>query len=232
MNRNRLLSTLSAETRRALAAKGVKRTLSLKTPLFRERETPKLAYFPLNGVASVVAIAADGGVSEVGFIGCEGVSGAYHLLGPAKVPMRCFVQVEGEFLAVPFAAIRMAYESSLEFRRYLLEFIQADSLTVSQIAGCNQMHKLDRRLARWLLMAHDRHKSQSMGVTHEILAEMVASSRSTVTQACLRMKRQGLIRYSRGHLVISDRKELEAAACDCYGVARSLFFNLYRATDN
>ena len=229
MNRNRLLSVLSSQIRDGFAARAVKRTLPLKTALFLERETPKLAYFPLSGVASIVAVGSDGGVSEVGFMGREGVSGAYHLLGPAKVPTRCFVQIEGEFLAVPFAAVRRAYDTSEEFRRYLLEFVQADSLAVSQIAGCNQMHKLDMRLARWLLMAYDRHESHRLRVTHEILAEMVASSRSTVTQVLLRLKRKGLIEYSRGQLVILDREGLEAAACDCYPIAKSLFSNLYHA---
>jgi CRP-like cAMP-binding protein len=108
-------------------------------------------------VASVVALTDKGETSEVGFIGCEGVTAAYHLLGPAKVSTRCFVQIEGTFLRVPFPDLRELYETSANLRARLHEFVQADSLSVSQMAGCNQMHPMIKRLARWLLMADDRH---------------------------------------------------------------------------
>ena len=94
---NRLLSALSEETRKGLLERAVAQSMQLKTVLYAEYEPPPLAYFPLTGVASVVALTAEGRSSEVGFIGCDGVTGAYHLLGPAEVPTRCFVQIEGSF---------------------------------------------------------------------------------------------------------------------------------------
>jgi len=226
--RNRLLSTLSEETRTKLLTRSVAQTLQLKTVLYAEYEAPPLAYFPLSGVASVVALTAEGRSAEVGFIGCEGMTGAYHLLGPAEVPTRCFVQIEGDFLRVPFADVRAGYEKSDEFRRRLHEFLQADGLIVSQMAGCNQMHELEPRLARWLLMADERHKSDTLGVTHEILAEMVAAQRSTVSTAMGKFKRRGLTTSMRGQVTITDKKGLLNAACDCYGTASKLFRDLYK----
>jgi CRP-like cAMP-binding protein len=135
---NRLLSALSEETRKGLLGRSVAQAMHLKTVLYAEDETPSFAYFPLSGVASVVALTPEGRSSEVGFIGCEGVTGAYHLLGPAEVPMRCFVQIEGDFPRVPFSDLRTAYENSGEFRSRLHQFIQADSLIVSQMAGFGQ----------------------------------------------------------------------------------------------
>jgi CRP-like cAMP-binding protein len=225
--RNRLLSALSPEGRELVMTRAVEQTMQLKTVLYAEYETPRLAYFPLSGVASVVALTAEGQTSEVGFVGCEGVVGAYHLLGPASVPTRCFVQIEGDFIRVPFADLRSAYLSSDEIRTRLHEFIQADSLSVSQIAGCNQMHQIGPRLARWLLMADDRHKSDTLGVTHDILAEMIASRRTTITKISLGLKRRGLVTYSRGQIKILDRAGLERAACDCYNIAKKLFTDLY-----
>ena len=225
---NRLLSALSEGTRKGLLERAVAQSMQLKTVLYAEYEPPPLAYFPLTGVASVVALTAEGRSSEVGFIGCEGVTGAYHLLGPAEVPTRCFVQIEGSFLRVPFSDVRAAYDKSSEFRSRLHEFVQADSLIVSQIAGCNQMHELGPRLARWLLMADERHKSDTLGVTHEILAEMVAAQRATVTTAMGKFKRQRLTSSKRGQVTILDKKGLQSAACDCYRTASKLFKDLYR----
>jgi CRP-like cAMP-binding protein len=227
--RNRLLSALSPESRGLLLARAVEQTMQLKTILYAEYETPRLAYFPLSGVASVVALTPQGQTSEVGFVGSEGVIGGYHLLGPAEVPTRCFVQITGDFLRIPFADLRSAYDSSAEIRRRVHEFIQADSLSVSQIAGCNQMHQLAPRLARWLLMADDRHKCDTLGVTHDILAEMIASRRTTITKISLKLKEQGLIDYSRGQVKILDRVGLEGAACPCYKITKILFNGLYRA---
>jgi CRP-like cAMP-binding protein len=225
---NRLLSTLSEGTRNRLLARSVVQSLQLKTVLYAEYEAPPLAYFPLSGVASVVALTTEGRSAEVGFIGCEGVTGAYHLLGPAEVPTRCFVQIEGSFQRIPFADLRAVYDGSSEFRARLHEFLQADSLIVSQMAGCNQMHELGPRLARWLLMADERHKADTLGVTHEILAEMVAAQRATVTTVMGKFKRQGLTSSNRGQVTITDKTGLRDVACDCYGTASNLFKNLYK----
>lgn len=214
-------------SRKSLLADALVQTLELKTVLFVEDENPKYAYFPTSGVASVVALTTTGQTSEVGFTGCEGVVGAYHLLGPAKVSLRCFVQIEGDFIRVPFVSLRTAYAESKDVHARILEFIQADCITVSQMAGCNQMHETRQRLARWLLMADDRHGAKTLGVTHEILAEMVAASRSTVTVLSGVMKRRGLISYTRGTLKIVNRPRLEEMACDCYGIAKQLFNDLY-----
>ena len=225
---NRLLSALGADSQKLLLARASEERLHLKTTLYAEYEMPRFAYFPLTAVASVVALTAQGESSEVGFIGCEGVVGAYHLLGPAPVPTRCFIQIEGRALRIPFADLRGAYESSLEVRTRMHEFLQADFLSVSQMAGCNQMHDLTQRLSRWLLMAFDRHKSDTLTVTQDILAEMVAARRTSITALTTELRRQKLISTTRGQLTILDRKGLEEITCDCYSVAQTLFSDLYK----
>ena len=227
-HRNRFLASLSVSACTSLLLHAVELTLQLKTDFYVEGETPRFAFFPLSGVASVVALTADGESAEVGFIGCEGLTGAYHLLGPAPITNRCFVQIEGDFLRLPFSDLRSAYSASEEVRRRVLEFVQVDALNLSQLSGCNQLHSAVPRLARWLLMAADRHGSESFLVTHEILAEMIAARRTTVTKIAGQFKTEGLISYNRGHVVILDRRKLEQTACACYEITRTTLRALYQ----
>lgn len=228
--KNCLITSLSPDAQKVLLARAVELDLELKANIFVECEVPKFAYFPLSGVASVVVVTPEGKTAEVGFVGAEGVTGAYHLLGPAEVPTRAFVQVEGTFLQIPFQDLRDAYRSSEEIRDRIHEFIQADSQILSQVAACNQMHELEPRLARWLLMAQDRRRSPTLRTTHEILADMIASQRSAVTTVLGRLKRQGFVTPHRGTIQIEDREGLKRAACSCYEVAHRLFSNLYRTS--
>jgi CRP-like cAMP-binding protein len=106
--------------------------------------------------------------------------------------------------------------------------LQEQVSTLSQIAGCHRLHEAEPRLARWLLMAQDRTQSEVLHFTQEFLAEMLGSQRTTVTVIAGDLQRSGLIEYSRGKVRILNRAGLEAAACDCYGVIRELYLNLYQ----
>ena len=224
---NRLLDSLSRAGSELLMSRATEQVMALKAVLYAEYERPAYAYLPLTGVASVVAITSKGESAEAGFIGCEGMVGATHVLGPARVPTRCFVQIEGLFLRIPFADLVAAHRASEELRSRMSEFIQVDMLTLSQMAGCNQMHGHEARLARWLLMAADRSKSVNLAVTHEIMAEMIGARRTTVSLIAAKLQRHGLIAYKRGLVDILDRKGLEHVACECYGIAKALFQGLY-----
>jgi CRP-like cAMP-binding protein len=109
-----------------------------------------------------------------------------------------------------------------------LEFVQEQTLSVSQIAGCNRLHEAEARLARWLLMAQDRTRSDVLNFTQEFLAMMLGAQRTTVTLVAGDLQRSGLIEYRRGRVKILNRKSLEEAACDCYKVIKNLYNNLYK----
>ena len=225
---NRLLSSLSTKSRELLVGLSKPVSLPLKTTLYEADETPQFAYFMTSGIASVVTTVADGATAEVGLIGREGVVGVLHLLGPLPVPTRCFIQLEGTARRIPLPELRKAFQSSREIRDRLLEFVQEQTLSLGQLAGCHRLHEADERLARWLLMAQDRTQSDVLNFTQEFLGMMLGARRTTVTMVAGALQESGLIEYRRGHVKILSRENLEEAACECYQITRKLFSNLYK----
>jgi Mn-dependent DtxR family transcriptional regulator len=120
------------------------------------------------------------------------------------------------------------FRTNEEVRERLLEFVQEQAVSLSQLAGCNRLHDNEERLARWLLMAQDRTQSETLNFTQEFLAMMLGSRRTTVTLIAGLLQRRGLIKYQRGKVKILDRTELETAACDCYQITKELYAGLYR----
>ena len=227
-NTNRFLSSLSSKSRESLLARSVALPLPVRTLLYKANEVPAYAYFITSGMASVVALSTDGGTAEVAVTGCEGIVGSIHLLGPAPVSTESFMQLDGTGLRISLIELRKAFRSSEEIRDRILEFVQEQSLSVSQIAGCNRLHEAEARLARWLLMVQDRTQSDVLNFTQEFLAMMLGAQRTTVTMVAGNLQRSGLIEYRRGHVKILNRENLEEAACDCYKITKNLYDNLYK----
>jgi len=226
--KNLFLSSLHPEQRDLLLAHTSEVDLPLRTTLYEAEEDPKYAYFITSGLASVVMTMSEGGTAEVGVIGNEGVVGSTHLLGAAPVQTRCFMQLKGSALRIALPELREAFRSSEEIRDRILEFVQEQTLDVSQIAGCNRLHGAEERLARWLLMVSDRVQADTMDLTQEFLAEMLGAQRTTVTLVAGILQESGLIEYRRGHVRIVNRENLEHAACDCYQVTKRLYAGLYK----
>jgi CRP-like cAMP-binding protein len=195
--------------------------------MYTPEELPQYAYFLTSGVASVVAETEDGGTAEVGLIGREGLTGSIHLLGPALVQTNCFMQIAGAGLRIPYSDLQLSFRTSPETHDRALELVQQQALTLAQIAGCHRLHEAEERLARWLLMAQDRVQSDVLHLTQEFLGMMLGARRTTVTMVAGAMQRSGLIEYSRGRVTVLSRENLEAAACDCYQVTKTLYDNLY-----
>jgi CRP-like cAMP-binding protein len=225
---NRLLDSLSIDALKGLLPRLHPIVLPLRTILFEPEVTPTYAYFLTSGIASVVAASVEGGLVEVEVVGREGAVGALHLLGPGMVPTQCFMQLSGTALRMRLTELRTVFHESAEVRGRILEFVQAQSLTLSQIAGCHRLHEAEARLARWLLMVQDRVEMETLELTQTFLAEMLGSQRTTVSAVAADLQRKGLIEYSRGRVRIMDRSGLESTACYCYGVTRGLLAKLYR----
>ena len=224
---NLLLASLSNENREALNSRSVAVTLPVRTTLYEAGKVPRYVYLMTSGIASIVTTMREGGTAEVGIVGHEGMVGGLQLLGPGVGATDCFVQMPATGIRIPFAAMQEAFDESEEIRGRVLEFVQAQTLSLAQIAACNRLHEAEPRLARWLLMVQDRVQSDLLELTQEFLAQMLGSQRTTVTLAAGILQRSGLIEYSRGQVRVVDRQALEAAACDCYGVTRRLFQGLY-----
>ena len=224
---NLFLESLSRESRSALLRLCVEVDLPLRKVLYEPGIVPPYAYFMTSGIASVVAMMENGGMAEVGLIGREGVVGSFHLLGPAKVSTSCFIQLEATALRIRFADLVSCFRENEETRERVLEFVQEQAVSLSQLAGCNRLHDNEERLARWLLMAQDRTQTETLNFTQEFLAMMLGARRTTVTLIAGLLQRRGLIKYQRGRVKILDRAELEAASCDCYQITKELYSRLY-----
>ena len=181
------------------------------------------AYFPNHGSISLAtAIDKHAGIC-VGMVGREGVVGAHLAYGVAIAPLRAIVQGTGVAWRVGQSAFRIQLSRSLPLQRVLGHY---SYVTLAQFAlsiGCQRFHALDARLARWLVMRHDRAQSDSFLVTHVSLGEMLGVRRVGVTIAAGALQTLGLITYSRGTITVLNRRGLEDAACSCYDRDRTLY---------
>lgn len=224
---NLLLATLPLEYRNSLLARLKPVSLPIRTVLYEPDETPKYAHFVTSGIASIVSTMSNGASAEVGIWGSEGLVESFHLLGPAKIPTCCFIQMDATALRMPFKEIQKDFQENERLRDAVLQCVQSQGFILGQLAACNRLHEAEQRLARWLLMVRDRVVSETYFLTQEFLANMLGARRTTVTAAAGTLQRKGLIKYSRGRIHIVESEGLENAACECYKTVRNLYFNFY-----
>lgn len=224
--RNRLLAALMPEDLARLWPRLERVELEQRHILLKADEAITAVYFPETGWSSMLALLADGRSAEVGLVGSEGMVGLPLLLGGSSSAIEGMIQAPGIMLRLGAEAFHQALEQSPALRRLLLRYALAFQGQVSQTAACNGNHALDQRLARWLLMAHDRAESDEFPMTQEFLAMMLCVHRPGVTVAARLFQQAGLIRYGQGQIAVTDREGLEAAACECYGTVRRQFDQL------
>jgi hypothetical protein len=159
---------------------------------------------------------------EVGMVGREGVAGIPLFLGVNVSPVLALVQGSGSAMRTTAAAFRNEAERSPSLRRELNRYLYAFIVQVAQTAACNSGHQLGPRLARWLLMTHDRMQADEFYLTQDFLAQMLGVQRAGVTKAAGLLQEKKLIRYRRGHITILDRRGLERASCRCYASVNEL----------
>jgi CRP-like cAMP-binding protein len=218
--RNRLLSSLSPADLADLADDLQLVSLAKYQIVYEVGAMLDYIYFIEAGLASVLTIMEDGGSSEASMIGPEGAIGLSALLGAGVSAQQVIMQLTGSALRMTTVACKAAFENNARVRAVLLRFI-ADLLNLSaQIAGCNRLHSIEQRSARWLLMASDRIGSNVLPMTQEFLAAMLGVRRSGISEAAGELQRSGLIRYRRGQITLIDHAGLEKTACECYGLDR------------
>ncbi len=183
-------------------------------------------------MASLVTTLKSGDVIEVGLVGREGVAEKTHALGPHRGSTECFMQVAGTGLRMDFGRFQDVFLHSPALLQGVHEYIQHDALVLAQLCACNRMHEVEARLARWLLMVHDRVETTDLLVTQEFLGNMLGVQRSSVNMAANNLQKLGVLTYSRGRVHIQNRLRLEQAACDCYGIIGKLYRDLYRSRRN
>jgi CRP-like cAMP-binding protein len=176
----------------------------------------KFAYFPNAGLISIVVVLSNGKTVEAGLIGKEGIAGLPAVAGRKRSPLREVVQIPGEGFRIRIGALRSVLEAAPMLDGILKRYTIVLGLQVAQTAACNRLHDTNRRLARWLLMALDRVDSGLLHITHDFLATMLGTDRSSVSVAASVLQSMGIIKYSRGVVKILDRHRLETYACECY----------------
>ena len=212
--------------RRLLAPHLVAEDLPVRRDLEKPNKRIDSVFFIETGIASVVAVQPNGGHIEIGIIGCEGVTGAAVVLGDDRTPYATYMQVAGRGLRIGAEPLREAIRKSNSLHGILLKSIQAFMLQTSHTAVANARGNIHVRLARWLLMAHDRLPDAELPLTHEFLSMMLAVRRPGVTEAINVLKRDKLIDAARGTIVVRNRKGLEKIAANFYGVPEAEYRRL------
>jgi CRP-like cAMP-binding protein len=213
---NSLIASLSARDQIAVLKSSEEVDLTLSNVLCEPGAPIRHVYFPITGYISLITPKDVVDSLEVGLIGREGVFGITVLLDVNDSPLLALVQGGGVALRMTTPAFRKVVAESAPFRRILNRYLYVLMAQLAQSAACGRFHLLDARLARWLLMTHDRAGSQSFSLTHQFRAFMLGVRRSGVSVAAERLQDMNLIRYNRGRVEVLDRKGLEAISCPCY----------------
>lgn len=217
---NKILLSLSSEEFNQVLSKLELVRLTLHQVIYEAGETIKSGYFVNAGLISVLAVQPDGKSVEVGLIGNEGFAGLPLLVGYRSSPTRLITQGEGTAYRCQADTLRQLARQFPRLGQQLHRFGQRLAMQTTQIAACNRLHDVEERLARWILMSHDRIPLDNLPLTQEFLAQMLGSRRASVTIAAGILQKAGLISYTRGSVKILNRQKLEQAACDCYGIVQ------------
>ena len=175
------------------------------------------AYFPNQGMISIVMETSDGRTLEVGVIKKRGFAGQWLISGRGISPYRMICQPAVEGFQIKMETLQRLLSSAPELRRRLNRYVHFQFLRLAQIAACNRFHEIHQRLARWLLMSQDRVDSEILPFTHDFLASMLGTGRASVSIAAGILQKAGLIQYRRGTVKVMNRISLEKYACECYG---------------
>jgi CRP-like cAMP-binding protein len=228
--RNRLLATLEPADLALLSPyfkhNHFKQGVSLQEP----GDPIETIHFPESGMISLLAVMAAGNGVETATIGREGAVGVMAGFGGRSATGRAVVQLEGAFSQIAIGHFQSAMRQSPAMRELFARYNDAQVTLVYQVAGCNALHPVSRRLCRWLLQTHDRGDGDVIPLTHEFLSEMLGVQRTTVTMLAKELQELGLITYRRGRIEIVDRVRLEQRACECYETARRKIDRVFSET--
>ena len=232
MNKNRLLTSLPQKERDRLSPYLEAVNLSVKELLVEYNEPIRYVYFPDDSVTSTVVETPDGGTIEVGLMGVEGMVGLSLLYGVKKSNSTVFVQVPGSATRMKANDLveQVVGKQSLLFK-LLLRYANAFMAMVAQVAACNNLHSLEERMCRWILMTHDRVQRDDFLLTQEFLSHMLGVRRPSVSVVASTLQNAGIIRYSRGNVTVVNRKELEAASCECYGIIQEIVESIFEGDE-
>lgn len=223
--RNRLLRALRADDYARLAPALEPVPIKLRETLMFPHQSISHAYFVEEGLCSLIARTTDGRL-EIGTIGDDGLVGTPLILGTGQTPHSAIVQGEGTALRISAADLQAALEDSATLRGVLGRYVQSLIVQVAQTVHANADLNIEGRLARWILMIHDRLHTDEMPLTHEFLALMLGVRRPGVTTSVHILEGAGMIKAMRGRIRVLDREKLMEMAGDTYGPAEAEYERL------
>jgi CRP-like cAMP-binding protein len=180
----------------------------------------KFVYFPNRGMVSQVVVTKDGRTVEVGVVGKEGYVGAGLAVGLSRSSVREVIQIAGDGFRMMGNALERILRSAPQLQVILNRHTGLQGMQIAQTAACNRLHDIQQRLSRWLLMTQDRVDSGVLPITHDFIATMMGTDRSSVSLSAALLQKKGIIEYVRGAVKIVNRRKLEKSACECYDVIR------------
>jgi CRP-like cAMP-binding protein len=183
--------------------------------------TARHVYFPTGSIISLMTSSKDAPVLEVGMVGSEGMLGLQVVLAAGSVPLQANVRGPGSAWRVATEPFNRELAGSRALQKSLNCYLQVTLLQLTSEARCVRFHQIDQRLARWLLMTHDRTHADFFSVTQALIAHLMGVRRVGIAKAAGTLQRRGMISYARGVLTIVDRKGLESESCGCYETAQS-----------
>lgn len=223
MLQNEFLKSLTKDDRAQVlkAARPVR--LSPRFTFYSAGESPEAIHFLESGMASELIRMSDGKTMDSSPVGRRGFVGVPALLGADSSFHHCVMQVPGAALRVPTAVVKRLFETSVSFRSVTLRFLHARFAQSTQCAACNLLHRMEQRLARWLLITRSHTGSDRFRISQEYLSEMVGANRSTVTMTLRSLERAGIVDLDRSLIQIKDLDHLASEACECYRVTAAAF---------
>ncbi len=194
--------------------------LELGKPLYEAGEVQRHVFFPVSGVVSRLHLTPEGESTEIAVIGNEGVVGVAVLLGGGSTLDRTLTQIAGRAYRIASRVLLDEFRRGGALQAQVLRYVQALMTQIAQTAVCNRHHSIEQQLCRWLLLTLDRIEGSRVGMTQELISQMLGVRRAGVTDAAKKLQAAGVIETRRGEIWVRDRAKLQAHACDCYSLVK------------
>lgn len=220
MSKNALLTALPPQVLQRLLAQHQRRALPRRSVLCEAGDRFEYAYFPLNGMLSLLSMTEEGETVEVMAVGREGMIGLPILLPSADAPYAVHVQLPTEVIQVRATVLRAEIRSSPILYALFLDYLQSLLQDMSQLAVCHRFHNVRQRLCRWLMTAQDHAQSNILELTQEVIAQSLGVPRTGVTAVAVELQDAAAIRCRHGRITIVNRAHLATVACSCYEILR------------
>jgi len=218
---NHILDALPHEARKGVFPHLELVNLGLGDVLYESGDILRHIYFPVDSIVSLLYVLQSGASAEIAVVGNDGAIGVALFMGGETMTNRAVVQSAGAAFRLPGSRLKEQFHRHGEMFEVLLRYTQALITQMAQTAVCNRHHSIDQQLCRWLLLSLDRLPSNELRMTQELIGNMLGVRREGVTEAAGKLQKSGAIEYSRGHIKVLDRPQIEECSCECYAVVKT-----------